>query len=409
MRWLAFNLVLYAVTCCLAQPPPNDDFTNRITLTGSSFTLTADTSGATFDYYNEPGYNQHYNYYGSAWGAPSLWWSWTPTQSGPVVIERTDSSPDGWGYLAVYATPNLTWDSVYDQVAGIFIPLHGQFAVFEAQAGTEYQISVASHDPAPMHFRFTSTNAPVFRVQPQTQTVSSGQSVLFTASAVGLTAVLYQWQKNGANLPNCTNHCLTIHNITFDDAGDYTMLAVSVTGTSTSRVAQLIVRTNELRPTLYVEKLSEGNNFEFTVSGEIGCVYRCEQSSDLVNWSGPLIFNTNAVNAFHIAKDAPSKLVRLSRYQPANEICNCNLKQIWFAMRQCAEDRHALSARSYGTWDIAPYCMNGQYPKCPLDVGLPPYFSYVTTTDVAHPTCIWSPYTHVLEEDWFTPFPRAPW
>lgn len=146
-----------------AQVPPNDYFTNRTVLVGSAFSFTADTAGATADDFHEPGYEFGGLHSG---GQPSLWWSWTPTQTTVVIVERTDSFSRVNGYVSVYAATNSSDYPSINQIAGIYLWNRGQYSVFKAEAGTEYQICVGAWNSDTLHFQFYATNAPVFRLHP---------------------------------------------------------------------------------------------------------------------------------------------------------------------------------------------------------------------------------------------------
>jgi hypothetical protein len=74
------------------KPPRNDNFDNRITLTGRSITTTGHNNLATL----EPGEQQHTDHPGGA----SVWWSWTAPVSGRVTMSTLGSSFDT--ILAVY-------------------------------------------------------------------------------------------------------------------------------------------------------------------------------------------------------------------------------------------------------------------------------------------------------------------
>ena len=55
--------------------------------------------------------------------------------------------------------------------------------------------------------------APTFITQPCSQTVKLGANVAFSPSIVGDVPIGYQWQLNGANLPNATNLTLSLTNV----------------------------------------------------------------------------------------------------------------------------------------------------------------------------------------------------
>ena len=111
--------------------PGNDNFANRIVLTGANFSTNAVNLNATA----ETGEPAHANQ-----GAlKSLWWSWTAPSAGRAVIRTTGSSIDT--VLAVYtgtAVNALTPVAVNDDEPGAVTSA----VVFTATVGTTYQIAV---------------------------------------------------------------------------------------------------------------------------------------------------------------------------------------------------------------------------------------------------------------------------
>jgi hypothetical protein len=289
-----------------------------------------------------------------------------------------------------------------DQIAGIHLQLHGQFAVFNAQAGTEYQISVASIYPELLHFRFTSTNAPVFRVRPLTQTVTTNASSLFSALAVGTGPLRYQWRRDGADLQNATNHMISFENVNLGDAGDYCVVVTGPTAASTSQVAHLNVTLNDSSPALRALGAGNGTGFQFSVTGEVGRRYRMEQSSDLLSWATPypggVIINTNATSILQIKNELPTKFVRISTYHAENEICVNRLRQIQAAIRLCADDNHLDDTADIGIGlnHINEYLIDGKWPQCPL--ALDDYPSLLTVDVATRPACAVVPWSHILLE-----------
>ena len=89
---------------------------------------------------------------------------------------------------------------------------------------------------------FTLTNPPpIITAQPQSQTVIVGSNVTFSVGAIGLPPLTYQWQFNAAALPAATNSTLTLTNVQFSQAGDYTVVVSNNAGSVTSAVATLTV------------------------------------------------------------------------------------------------------------------------------------------------------------------------
>ena len=116
----------------LATPPPNDNFVNRIIITGTSITNNGSNIGATREI-GEP-----YDIGGTI-GGKSVWWSWTAPHSGPVTISTIGSNFDT--ILGVYTgtvVSALTKIASDDESGGNSTSL----VTFSATTGVTYQISV---------------------------------------------------------------------------------------------------------------------------------------------------------------------------------------------------------------------------------------------------------------------------
>ncbi len=395
MRRFAFSLVLFAATCCLAQPPPNDDFTNRIHLVGSDVSFTADTLGATWGYEPyEPDEPRPSNF-----PVRVIWWSWTAVESSPVIIEKVGAYTEVAGALAVFAGTNYP-DFWVNKKCEMEFERHGHYAMFDAQAGTEYQIALAGYIDEPITIRLMATNAPQFRLQPITQTVSSNASVLFTAFAVGIKPLHYQWLRDGSEIPGATNFMLSLDGITWNNAGEYCVVVTNATGVSTSQVAKLLVSTNDPAPELAAVGMIGGTTFQFSVTGERGRWYRSEFSSNLKSWGGGIIFNTNETTSFTVANDMPAKFLRLSIHHPTSEICVNNLRQVRSALLLCAEENHLLDndVMAPGWRGLDGYFINGTWPRCPSPIYQVDWYSYLVVDVKTTPTCWVGPPTHVLED-----------
>jgi hypothetical protein len=116
-----------------AQPPINDDFANRIQLTGVSFTGEANN----FEASTEPDEPHHLPASDTPDGA-SVWWGWTPPVTGKYTVQLSAGRVN---VLVIY-TGNIL--SGLTRVAkGPGTTVGGSRASFRAVAGTEYQIAVA--------------------------------------------------------------------------------------------------------------------------------------------------------------------------------------------------------------------------------------------------------------------------
>jgi hypothetical protein len=89
---------------------------------------------------------------------------------------------------------------------------------------------------------------PCIVTSPQAQTVGQGASVSFVAEASGCQPLSWQWRCNGINLTNAqgiggaTSAMLTLTNVQFIHAGDYSVVVSNPSGSVTSQVARLTVK-----------------------------------------------------------------------------------------------------------------------------------------------------------------------
>ena len=118
-------------------PPPiaNDNFANRIVLSGLPVSTTGSNIGATEEP-QEPSQNGPIN---------SVWWSWTAPSTGTVTFDTIGSNFDTW--LSVFtgsALPNLTLIDANDDGGGNGTSLVSLNAI----AGTTYQIAVDGYSTA---------------------------------------------------------------------------------------------------------------------------------------------------------------------------------------------------------------------------------------------------------------------
>jgi hypothetical protein len=129
-----------------AAPPPHDNFTNRIQLSGEVVVTTGNNVDAT----RETGEPFHW----SSTGGASVWWTWTAPNSGPAIITTFGSDFDT--ILAVYTGNSLASLAL---VANNDDSNSLQSAVeFTAAAGTTYQIAVDGYSGATGNIQLNVTN-----------------------------------------------------------------------------------------------------------------------------------------------------------------------------------------------------------------------------------------------------------
>ncbi len=386
---LASVLFMIGAALAWAQGPPNDYFTNRIRLAGTVIEFEANMAGASWgdDACDEPCLTQVCG--------ETIWWSWTAPASTPVIIERLGGYHYDNAGLSAFSSTNLC-DLQLHRLFELDLRNHGQYAVFQAQAAVEYPIVVIGDKAASFRYRLTATNDPVFRLQPLSQTISSDSSTILSAFAVGIPPMKYQWRHNGIIIPNSTNQMISLDHATTNDAGDYCVVVTSATGVGTSQVAQVVVTVSNTPALLVAPTLASGNQFQFSVVGEIGRRYRVESSTDLKTWNsnpweGSVVFNTNGNAEFQMVRNSPAKFLRLSQYHALNEDCINNLRQIRTAIWLCAEENHLYHNEGMGPGfnGLESYLINGVWPQCPAALGTyqTNLVNYTIVDALSTPTC----------------------
>jgi hypothetical protein len=84
---------------------------------------------------------------------------------------------------------------------------------------------------------------PVIILQPQSQQVSIGASLLLTVAATGTEPLFYQWHKNGPIVMGETNAALVFDRASPTNTGSYTVSVRNAFGQAVSQVARLEVNT----------------------------------------------------------------------------------------------------------------------------------------------------------------------
>ena len=209
----------------------NDDFTHATRVDPRDGTVLGGNFGAT----REAGEPAH----GGLQSGHSVWWSWTPTTSGPVTVSTAGSELDT--VLSVYTGSDISALSlvVENDDAGI-----GEFHAevrFLALAGTTYRFAVDGYADAMGAIRLTVTPqpnppvAPSILVQPVSQArfvdgAGGGASAIFRVVAAGTPPLSYQWQHAGTNIDGAVAPTLLLTDLTAESAGTYRVVVTNALG-----------------------------------------------------------------------------------------------------------------------------------------------------------------------------------
>ncbi|MBK1882573.1 immunoglobulin domain-containing protein [Luteolibacter pohnpeiensis] len=180
----------------------------------------------------EPNTKYVFSLYGMGWGAvgerASTFSSSVPGSDSLTV--DLNQYGDLNGLIVDYT---YTTDSVGSPVTITYLPTNKNVS---GNIGNTFHTSGFSNRTAePL------VGAPVIVTNPQSATVAAGDSYTFSVLASG-SDLTYEWKKGDSVIPDETSNTLTLDNITYDDAADYTVSVANDGGTTDSTVATLIVK-----------------------------------------------------------------------------------------------------------------------------------------------------------------------
>jgi hypothetical protein len=131
----------------------------------------------------------------------------------------------------------------------------------------------------------TNLSPPVITINPVSQTIGSGGSVLFEVLATGTPPLNYQWFFNGQPITNATGTFFGISNVQLENAGNYFATVANFFGSVTSSVAALRVdgaNAFGVVGTPFQYQIAANNNpTGFTASG-LPPGLRCDVASGLI-------------------------------------------------------------------------------------------------------------------------------
>lgn len=158
--------------------------------------------------------------------------------------------------LDMYSTPTVgsTYDDYWERNAS---------GNWELRVGTNTSLNLSF----PINFgcRVLGTYAGPAAIngQPVSTTGLPGRSATFSVSAIGTEPLSYQWKKAGTPIPGATASTLTLNNVTFADAGSYSVTVANAQGSTSSVPATLTVH----YPLLYDNSTQRADPERFATSG----------------------------------------------------------------------------------------------------------------------------------------------
>ena len=182
---------------------------------------------------------------------------------------------------AIVATSNIYYQTLIANT-----PRYSNSRVRCMRSFTPYDFS------AKTYLYSTVVNNPIsvnIIIQSNTQNKCSGNDVTFSVTTEGTSPVIYQWQKNGIDIPGATDSIYTIDNLNLTDQGNFTCEVTNLCRSVTSDTAKLKVI--QLDANIgSVDNLCPGQTAKLNAS----CIsnYPVESGSFSYLWSPPTSLST---------------------------------------------------------------------------------------------------------------------
>jgi len=191
--------------------------------------------------------------------------------------------------------------------------------------------------------------APQIIVQPQSQQVIEGDTVIFAVEAKGTAPLNYQWYKDEVAIEGATSETYTIESVTAEDLGNYQVVVTNTEGEAVSNIAMLSLLQP---PTVTVNPISvtvdNGTNVVFTVEAlnadsyqwykdgtAINGATETTYSIDYVKGSDVGTYTAEAINRAGAEKSSPAVLSLTQPYRATAEVQMVNGTIVGVTVTDC--------------------------------------------------------------------------
>jgi hypothetical protein len=146
--------------------------------------------------------------------------------------------------------------------------------------------------------------APTITAQPANQTVTVGQTAIFSVTATGTAPLTYQWQKNGGNISGATAASYTTPATVAGDSGaSFDVVVGNPVGSQTSTMATLTVNAGPVAPTITAQPANQtvmvGQTaiFSVTATGTAPLTYQWQKNGGNISGATAASYTTPATVA----------------------------------------------------------------------------------------------------------------
>ncbi len=232
--------------------------------------------------------------------------------SPPVILSQPQDSTNSAGTTATFTvgvsgTPPFRYQWFYNTVNPLAGKTNATLVLNNVQASDSggYSVLVSNMvgSVTSVVAQLVVTNvfsAPSIVTQPQSQTVTVSNNATFSVVAIGSQPLFYQWYFNtNSPIVDATNSTLTLLNVQFSDAGDYSVTVSNALGTADSNFATLTVVTNVAVNFDHVGYASYGINLTGGSGGPTVDVFQLSDMAGYYCTDSPCAANNPVVLRIH--------------------------------------------------------------------------------------------------------------
>jgi hypothetical protein len=146
--------------------------------------------------------------------------------------------------------------------------------------------------------------APTITAQPANQSVTLGQTAIFSVTATGTAPLGYQWQKNGGNISGATTASYTTPTTVAGDSGaNFDVVVSNTVGSQTSAMATLTVNAASVGPTITTQPanqmvtVGQTATFSVTATGTAPLGYQWQKNGGNISGATAASYTTPATVA----------------------------------------------------------------------------------------------------------------
>src|SRR6266481_4854649 len=193
----------------------------------------------------------------SVQGAPSI----TAQPAGQTVTVGQTAT---FTVVATGSAPlTYQWKKNSAAIAGATSSSYTTPATMSSDSGAQFSVVVSNASgsatsSAAMLTVSAASVAPSITTQPASQTVTAGQTAMFSVAATGTAPLSYQWQKNSAAIAGATSSSYTTPATMSSDSGaQFSVVVSNASGSATSSAAMLTVSAASVAPSITTQPASQ--------------------------------------------------------------------------------------------------------------------------------------------------------